>query len=228
MSFDQTARKGVAMNVVTADKLHKIKANGDLMAYLSKGERLGDKRVGILGRAVKKLTGAKITCWSQLPDAFKNFVADQDCLVVVDTNAYVNTGLQNSLDREFNIGGSPVAFIGVSNSQSPVTETTIYLNGATPGTAANTIIKPISPAPVRSNQTTTAGATFTNADFTDGVFIWYKLGFLTTASDAGTGLVDVIGGVGGVAPYNKTFALDLTGAGEFTVVAQIAVTALAA
>lgn len=149
-------------------------------------------------------------------------------LLVRHHNAYVNTGLNNALDREFvPAAGTIVGFIGVSSSSSAVTAATVNLNGATAGAAANTIIKALSPAATRTAQTATGGATFVNADFTAGVFIWNKLGFLTTATDAGTGLVDVIGGTGGAAPYNRTFGLDLTGAGPFSVVAQIAVTASA-
>lgn len=142
-------------------------------------------------------------------------------------NAYVNTGLNNSLDREFGLGGAAITSIGVSSNATAVTAATTFLNGASGGAAANTIIKTISPAASRSSQTVTAGATFVNADFTSGVFIWNKIGLLNTATDAGTGLIDVIGGTGGTTPYNRTFSLDLTGAGTFSVVAQIAVTAVA-
>ena len=51
--------------------------------------------------------------------------------------------------------------------------------------------------------------------------------YLTTATDTGSALVDVIGGSGGAAPFNRTFTLDLTAAGNFTLTLQIAVTATA-
>ena len=89
------------------------------------------------------------------------------------------------------------------------------------------IIKAISPAATRTAQTTTGGATFANADFTSGVFVQNKIGFLITSTDAGTGLVDVIGGTGGSAPYTRTFVIDMTSAGTFSEVAQLAVTAVA-
>jgi hypothetical protein len=141
--------------------------------------------------------------------------------------AYVNTGLNNALDRESGAGGTAVGFIGVSNSSSAVTATTVNLNGASGGTAANTIIKSCTNA--RTNQTTTytVGSPFVNADFTSGVFVINKVGLLTTSTDAGTGLVDVIGGTGGTSPYNRTFVLDLTGAGTFSLTLAIAVTAVA-
>ena len=143
-------------------------------------------------------------------------------------NAYVNTGLNNALDREFGLGGTAIGYIGVDNNSTAVTASTVYLHGSAGATAANQIIKAISPAATRTNQTVTGGATFANADFTSGVFVINKLGFLTTSTDAGTGLVDVIGGTGGSSPYNRTFVLDLTGAGTFSATLQIAVTAQAA
>jgi hypothetical protein len=142
-------------------------------------------------------------------------------------NAYVNTGLNNALDREWGLGGTAIGFIGVDNNSTAVTATTVYLHGAAGATAANQIIKAISPAATRTNQTTTGGATFANADFTSGVFVINKIGLLTTSTDAGTGLVDVIGGTGGASPYNRTFVLDLTGAGTFSATLQVAVTATA-
>lgn len=157
-----------------------------------------------------------------------DFLLGEDIILLREHNAYVASGLNNSLDREWALGGTGIGFIGVSSNTTAVTLATVFLNGASGGAAANTIIKAISPAATRSSQTTTGGATFQNADFTSGVFIWNKIGLLTTSTDAGTGLVDVIGGTGGVSPYNRTFSLDLTAAGTFTVVAQIADTASAA
>lgn len=199
-------RKGLGIMVIEAENLDAVRAEGDMVVRLHKGESVLFEEIGQM------------------------YEADGDCIVLAHHNAYVNTGLNNSLDREFgtNGGGTTVSHIGVSNNSTAVTATTVFLNGASAGTAANTIIKAISPASTRTNQTVTGGATFVNADFTSGVFIWNKIGFLNTASDAGTGLIDVIGGTGGASPYNRTFVLDLTGAGQFTVVAQIAVTAVAA
>jgi hypothetical protein len=152
---------------------------------------------------------------------------DDGRLRLEHANAYVNTGLQNSLNREFGLGGTAIGWIGVDNNTTAVTATTTFLHGASGATAANQIIKAISPAATLSAQTVTAGATFANADFTSGVFVINKLGLLTTSTDAGTGLVDVIGGTGGTSPYNRTFVLDLTAAGTFSATLQIAVTAIA-
>lgn len=149
-------------------------------------------------------------------------------LVLEDHNGVVNTGLNNLLDRWFNLSSpTAIGFIGVSSNTTAVTATTVNLNGASGGTAANTIIKAISPAATRSSQTVTGGATFANADFTSGVFVINKVGFLTTSTDAGTGLIDVIGGTGGSDPYSRTFSVDFTNAGTFTLIPQIALTAVA-
>ncbi len=154
---------------------------------------------------------------------------DTGLVLLRHCNAYVNTGLNNALDREWGIGTSnTVSHIGVDSNTTAVTASTVFLHGTGAGTAASTIIKAISPAATRTAQTTTGGATFVNADFTSGVFVWNKVGLLAgTSTDAGTGLVDVVGGTGGSSPYNRTFSLDLTAAGTFSVTAQIAVTATA-
>lgn len=170
-----------------------------------------------------RLYGLPLTAALKLPNVW---MKDGE-IFLRETNAYVNTGLNNSLDREFGLGGTAIGFIGVSSNTAAVTASTVNLNGPAGGSAANTIIKAISPAATRTAQTTTGGATFVNADFTSGVFVMNKLGFLTTSTDAGTGLVDVIGGTGGASPYNRSFSIDLVNAGTFTLVPQIAVTAVA-
>jgi len=160
-----------------------------------------------------------------LPDRVKFFRSGE--IDVKGPNSYVNTGLNNALDREWGLGGTAIGYIGVSSDNSAVTAATVYLAGASAGTPSNTIILALSPAATRSAQTTTGGATFTNSSFTSGVFAINKLGLLNTSTDAGTGLIDVIGGSGGSSPYTKTFSLNLTSAGTFSFTAQVAVTAVA-
>ena len=157
--------------------------------------------------------------------ADKSWIDKKGRLHLEHHNAYVNTGLNNALDREWGLGGTAIGYIGVDNNSTAVTATTTYLHGAAGATTANQIILAISPAATRTNQTTTGGATFTNASFSGGVFVINKLGLLTTSTDAGTGLVDVIGGTGGSSPYDRTFVLDLTSAGTFLATLQVAVTA---
>lgn len=213
----QTGRKGVATLDIVAENPHLIKYSAKASYWKKDG-----KRQYVLSFADR--FGLLSNRFFNRADLLKGL-----SLELKHNNAYVNTGLNNSIDREFGsgTGGTVVGFIGVSSNNTAVTSATTFLNGASGGTATNTIIKAISPAGSRTNQTWTGGATFVNADFTSGVFIWNKIGLLTTSGDAGTGLVDVIGGSGGASPYNRTFALDLTSAGTFSVTAQIAVTAVA-
>lgn len=210
------AHKGVLTAVVQCDNPAALIVQAPRFAWMSKGKI---KLASDLAAAT-----ALAAILALAPGAYD---ADRDTVWLEKENAYVNTGLNNALDREFGLGGTAIGYIGVSSNTTAVTASTVNLNGASGGTAANTIIKAISPAASRSSQTVTAGATFANADFTSGVFVWNKIGLLTTSTDAGTGLVDVIGGTGGSSPYNRTFSIDLTAAGTFSVVAQIAVTASA-
>jgi hypothetical protein len=152
-------------------------------------------------------------------------------LVLKHSNSYVRLGLRNSLNLEFGLGGTAVGYIGIDSDTSAVTYNTVYLHGTAAGTStATTIIKAFSPAASivtdGSNvvQVVTAGATFANADFTNSVFTINKVGFLNTSTDAGTGLIDVIGGTGST-PYSRAFSLNLASAGTFSFVLQIAVTA---
>lgn len=139
-------------------------------------------------------------------------------MIVARSNAFVNLGLNMALDRIFNLT-PPTAptNIQLSNSTTAVTAATTTMGG----TVSN---KAISPAATRTNQTVTAGATFTQADVT---FVITKVGLLNTATDAGTGLYDIIGGTGGAAPYNQPFSIDLTGATSFSLTIQVLVTASA-
>jgi len=154
-------------------------------------------------------------------------------------NAYVRSGLRNIQQKCFLGTGTTVAGIGVSGDSAAVTIDTRFLNGASAGkngaVAGQTVaIKAFSPSPsliadgAGVAQTCTQGATFTNSDFNGGVpFIWKKLGMVlavpaSAALEVDGNLVDVIGGTGGTSPYNRTFSMDLTAVGNFTVVAQIA------
>ena len=130
-------------------------------------------------------------------------------------NAFVNTGLNNALDRLFGLGGTAIGYIGVSSDNTAVTASSTTLGGTVSIKALTTNS--------RSSQTVTAGATFTQADVS---FSIRKVGLLNTATDAGTGLIDVIGGAGS-SPYNKPFTIDLTSLSSFSLTLQIQVTAVA-
>lgn len=209
------ARKGILSVMVTAEHPEMVLASADHGAWIDGAGVLRfatDK--GIAARALRLVGG-------------KSFDPKRGVLLLEDHNAYVNTGLNNALDRESGAAGTAIGFIGVSSNTTAVTASTVNLNGASGGTAPNTIIKSCTNS--RSAQTTTytVGSAFVNADFTSGVFVWNKVGLLNTSTDAGTGLIDVIGGTGGSSPYNRAFSLDLTAAGTFSVTLAIAVTATA-
>lgn len=134
-------------------------------------------------------------------------------------NGLVNLGLGIVLDRLFNLSGppGPMDHIGLSSDNSTVTASTTTAGGAVS-------IKTYSPAASRTGQVVTAGATWTQADV---AFVIHKIFLLNTATDAGTGLLDVIGGAGGAAPYNNPFTIDLTTVPVWSLVLQIALTAAA-
>lgn len=143
-------------------------------------------------------------------------------LVVQRPNAFVNIGLNNALDRMFNLATpNPPSHIGLSDDNTAVIATTTLIDPTPSGLSP--AIKAFSPAASRSSQTVTAGATFTQTDVN---FIIRKVGLLNGATDAGTGLYDVIGG-SGVAPFNQPFTIDLTGTTSFSLTMQIQVTASA-
>lgn len=216
---EAVGHKAIGTVLLQADNPDRIVANADFWAWIDeKGKlRTASSRefAAFVAGVVRRMD----------PERYRQ----AGMTVVRHCNAYVNTGLNNALDLEFGIGSpTAVGYIGVSSNTTAVTASTVNLNGASGGSAANTIIKAISPTETRTAQTVTGGATFANADFTSGVFVQNKIGFLNTSTDAGTGLIDVIGGTGGSAPYNRTFSLDLTNAGTFSETAQIADTASAA
>tara|TARA_R110000868_G_scaffold103537_2_gene285106 strand:- start:92 stop:649 length:558 start_codon:yes stop_codon:yes gene_type:complete len=120
------------------------------------------------------------------------------------SNSFVNTGLENALDLLFGLGGSIVSHIGVTDDTTVVTATTTKLDPTDDDNV--TLLSAQSLA--RVGRVVTGEATFTHVNAN---FAYKKIGFLSTATDAGTGLIDVIGG-GGTSPYNQAFNIDLTGA----------------
>lgn len=159
-----------------------------------------------------KITGAEIL----------EFNSKEGFIKVCRKNAFVNIGLNNALDRTFGLASPAVpSHIGLSDDNTAVTATTTLLD-PTP-TGLSPAIKVFSPASSRAAQVVTAGATFTQADVN---FIIRKVGLLNGATDAGTGLYDVIGG-SGASPYNQPFTIDLTGTTSFSLTMQIQVTAAA-
>ena len=120
------------------------------------------------------------------------------------SNSFVNIGLENALNLLAGLGGSAISHIGVTDDATVVTATTTKLD---PTDDDNVAILAVQSLAV-TGRVLSGEATFTHVNAN---FAYKKIGFLTTATDAGTGLIDVIGG-GGTAPYNQAFNIDLTGA----------------
>jgi hypothetical protein len=159
--------------------------------------------------------------------------------------AYVRSGLRSQILREFGLGGTAVAGIGFGTNTTAVTVDTRFINGAAAGlngavAGQNVAIKAFSPAATivadgaGVSPVVTGGATFTNADFFNATFFnAQKMALVlavpaSNANEVDGNLASVIGGTGGAGVYARTFALDLSGAGTATVIAQIAVTPAAA
>jgi hypothetical protein len=144
-------------------------------------------------------------------------------------NGVVNLGLQMALDRLFANPTTPasISSIGIASDNATVTATTVFLGGAAgailSGGTQNGFIRTISPATTRTNQVSTAGATFTQADMSGALFVIHKVGLLNAATDVG--IFDVIGGTGGAAPFNQPFTIDLTTVTTWSLTLQIQVTA---
>lgn len=133
-------------------------------------------------------------------------------------NAFVNTGLDHALDRQMGTNGPPAAIshMGVTSDATAVTASTTTLGGTPTIVAVSNKVE-------ASSQTASADGTFTeaNADFAHK-----KVGFLNTATDAGTGLINVIGGAG-TSPYDEPFTVDLSSADTFSVTYTLSLVASA-
>jgi len=145
-------------------------------------------------------------------------VSDHDGLIIVKRhNAFLTQGLQRVIDRLFEPltgANTGLSHIGLGGDNTAVTASTTTL-----GTPNN--IKPLT----NTSRALTYGqgeATWTNVDV---AFPIYKAGLLW--GTAPTDVANIIGGSGGSAPYDRSFTMDLTNAGEWTMTVRIRVTALA-
>ena len=86
------------------------------------------------------------------------------------------------------------------------------------------------PAPAStSTGTITAGMSFTQADVNSGAAASFwplnRIGLSTSAAGVAGGLIDVIGNTASQAdPYSRTFSIDFSAAGSFTMNPQITLT----
>lgn len=159
-------------------------------------------------------------------------------LYLAADNGFINLGLHFILDRIFNINTPDTAIdsMGISNDTTAVTATTLLIDpsagsgspdfqalGSGVGAAATS----------RTGNTVTCSAGWEPADFST-VFAITKVGLSTNAADSGDdttptvqGVVNIIGGVGGSAPYNEPFTIDLTTVSDFDLTLQQQITAQA-
>ena len=166
---------------------------------------------GTLRAVIRILKKDLIAIQDELQKSLDNYTVKTDPdvesgLIITGSrsNSFVNIGLENSLDLLFGLGGNIVSHIGATSDTTPVTAATTKLD---PTSDDDVQILPVQSLS-RTGRIVSGEATFTNANAN---FAYRKIGYLSTSTDAGTGLIDVIGG-GGSTPYNQSFNLDLTGA----------------
>ncbi|MDQ6719332.1 MAG: hypothetical protein M3003_00880 [Candidatus Dormibacteraeota bacterium] len=157
-------------------------------------------------------------------------------LVIAEPNGFVSGGLDVFINRAFGVGGPPavVQSLIVAKSSTAVAATdTSILGGTTAptftGAGQNAISKALTaPAPVAAvANAVSGGMSFTNTDVTGGANFWpiNRIGLVNVAASTPGGLVDVIGNTAAQAdPYSRTFSVDFSSAGVFTLSPQITVT----
>lgn len=119
-------------------------------------------------------------------------------------NAFVNIGLRGILDSSYgDLVADRITHIGLSGDTAAVTAGTTTLG--TPNS-----IKPTANTS-RTNQTVSTDQTWTQADVN---FAITKIGLLR--GSVPTEVSNIIGGVGGAAPYNEPFTIDLTNIATWT------------
>lgn len=147
-----------------------------------------------------------------------NYIDNKDGTVTIEGfrgNAFVNIGLQGVLDSAFgDLVADRITHIGLSGDTAAVTAAT-----TTAGTPNS--IKPTANTS-RTAQTVETDQTWTQADVN---FPITKI-FLARGN-APTEVSNIIGGIGGAAPYNEPFTIDLTNIATWTLTMGIDTTATA-
>jgi hypothetical protein len=147
-------------------------------------------------------------------DNYKEFYEGNNVTITGSrSNTFVNTGLEIALSRLFSSSVGVLSHLGVTDDAEAVTATTVKLDPS--GTNQKTIL-PVAEMTL-TGRVLSGQAIFTNVN---APFRYRKIGYLNTATDSGTGLIDVVGG-GGDAPYNQEFNIDLTGAATWNAVLGI-------
>lgn len=129
-------------------------------------------------------------------------------------NAYVDRGLHILLNRAFRTDESQIQYMFISTDSTAVTGSTITVGGSS-------VFNVFSSTPTAAaSKTISASSNFSKADIDSLAAAIRKIGMATTSTDAGTGLVDVIGGTG-LSPYNEDITIDLLNADNVTLTPQI-------
>lgn len=209
-------------------------------------------RLGISGELVARIAVPKgelhlvggrgveeVATWKPSAIPRNPFRLDEaEVIYLARPNGFINLGLHFILDRIFNINtpATAITHMGISNDTTAVTATTLLIDptagaGSPDFTALGSGVG--AAATSRTGNTVTCSAGWEPADFTT-VFAITKVGLSTASTDAGddtvptvNGVVNIIGGTGGAAPYNEPFSIDLTTVSDFDLTLQIQVTAQA-
>lgn len=157
-------------------------------------------------------------------------------MVLHEPNGFVSNGLDVFLNKAFAVGGPPAnlqCIITAKSSTAVASTDTSILGAATApvftGATQNAFSKVFGTpaAAAAAANAITVGITFTQADITGGANYWpmNRIGIVNVAAATNLGLIDVIGNNASQAdPYARTFSIDFSGAGTFTLNPQITVT----
>lgn len=157
-------------------------------------------------------------------------------MVLEEPNGFVSNGLDIALNRLWGVSGPPSAIqcLIVAKSSAAVASTdTSILGGSTAPvftTASQNAFSKVMTTPTpaaASSNAVSGGMTFTQADITGGANFWpmNRVGLVNVAAATNLGLIDVIGNTASQAdPYSRTFSVDFSGAGSFSLNPMITVT----
>lgn len=176
---------------------------------------------------------------SEAPPWMKEAVARHGHMMVIhEPNGVVSNGLDIMLNRLFGVGGPPDEILSliVAKSSTPVSPTdTSILGGTTApvfsGPSQNALSKTMdapAPAPAVNNKIT-GGINIVETDVDSGASATFwpinRIGLVNVAPSTNLGLFDVIGNEPGQSdPYSRTFSVDFSGGGEFTLNPAISIT----
>ncbi len=176
---------------------------------------------------------------NEAPPWMKDEVRKYGHLIVLhEKNGFVSNGLDIALNLLFGVSGPPskIQSLIVAKSATNVASTdTSILGGSTApvfsGGTQNAISKLLTaPAPAAASANAISGGmSFADTDVTGGSNFWplNRVGLVNVAASTNLGLVDVIGnGASQANPYSRTFSVDFSSAGTFTLNPQITITGI--